>query len=136
MKLTEIVSGSVEQQHAVTVEIKNEKFCILVKTRDGVVVGDYKTMRTSNGKLFSFSDSTRKKCFKEIKQYVEASIRTNAVTCGKIIEDMDKYKIQLADNMKISATKFQAMQEAIYGCKVIVRRIFGEKQKVENAIVK
>lgn len=136
MKFNEIVSSPVDQHHCVNVEHNGKKFKLCVSTRDGIVKDDYKSVSTENGTYFSLSDATRKKHFKELKQYVEAFLRVKEVTCDKIIEDIDKYKIQLADNKKISATRFQAMQEAIYGCKVVVRRIFGEKQKVENAIVK
>lgn len=136
MKLVRLEIGSSIQVHEVIIVYKKNEIDIFVKTEDGVVIGDYKSMRTRCGQYLSLSDSIRKKHFKAIKEYVEASLRAKATTCDKIIEDIDKYKIQLADNKKISATRFQAMQEAIYGCKVIVRRFFGEKQKVENAIVK
>jgi predicted protein tyrosine phosphatase len=136
MKFTEIVSSPVDQHHCVNVEHNGKKFRLCVSTIDGIVKDDYKSVSTEIGTYFSLSDATRKKHFTALKQYVEASLRAKSITCEKIIDDFDKYKIQLADNKKISATRFQAMQEAIYGCKVIVRRIFGEKQKVENAIVK
>lgn len=136
MKIIKIESGPIYQSHEVTVEIKGVVFGLNVKTRNGVVDGGYLSVITFNGEYFKLSDATRKKHFKELKQYVEASLRAKSITCDKIINDIDEYKIQLAGNKKISETKFQAMQEAIYGCKVIVRRLFGKKQKIEKAIIK
>lgn len=136
MKFNQIVSSPVDQRHCVNVEHNGKKFKLCVSTRDGIIKDDYKSVSTENGAYFSLSHATRKKHFNELKQYVEASLRAKSITFDKIINDIDEYKIQLADNKKISATKFQAMQEAIYGCKVIVRRLFGKKQKIEKAIIK
>lgn len=58
------------------------------------------------------------------------------VTEKQLLDAIEKYQGELADNDKVSETKFKHMQAALYGCKMIVRHLFGSKQVQENAMVK
>lgn len=53
-----------------------------------------------------------------------------------LINAMSEYIRQLDRDENISPAKFMAMQTAVYGCKVIVRRMYGLEPKKENAMVK
>lgn len=58
------------------------------------------------------------------------------VTEEQLIGWFNDYLNQLYDDKKVSATKFSAMQTAIYGCKCLVRDAFGSPRKKENALTK
>lgn len=54
-------------------------------------------------------------------------------TAKQIIDALDKWQGDLADSKKVSNTKFQHMQLAIYGAKCIVRDAFGISRVKENS---
>lgn len=53
-----------------------------------------------------------------------------------ILKELDEYKAQLAEDKRVSATRFNNMQIAIYGAKCIVRDAFGVPRQKEVAISK
>lgn len=58
------------------------------------------------------------------------------VTAEKIIEALDKYRELLHKDPKVSATKFQHMQTALFGAKQLVRDLYGIARISEMAWVK
>lgn len=62
--------------------------------------------------------------------------KKKSVTGEQLIERITRYQEQLADDPKVSETKFHHMQLALYGCKMIIRDEFGLPQKMEMAMSK
>lgn len=63
-------------------------------------------------------------------------MKNKQVTEKQLVDAMDAYIDKLADTKSVSPTKLNSMQQAIYGCKMIVRNAFGSKQKMENAKIR
>lgn len=62
---------------------------------------------------------------------------TKSPELQEIIDKLDVYRAQLADNPKISATRFSHMQLALHGAKQIVRDCYGaEREKGAKAMIK
>lgn len=58
------------------------------------------------------------------------------VTERKLINAIDKYKKQLYNNPKVSPTRFNHMQTALYGVKCLIWDLHGSPRKSEMAQVK
>jgi hypothetical protein len=55
----------------------------------------------------------------------------------EVIDKLEEYREQLADNPKVSATRFSHMQIALHGAKQIVRDCYGaEREKGAKAMIK
>jgi hypothetical protein len=88
-------------------------------------------------------DKVRERC-KETKQIVggfydlaaESYLAKDrpAVSEKQLIDAIDGYLGELADNPKISETKFHNMQVALYGAKCLVWDLFGSPRKRQTAM--
>ena len=58
------------------------------------------------------------------------------VTEQQLIDAIANYTVWLSEQKTISATRFHAMQSALYGAKCIIHDLFGTKRKSEHAIIK
>lgn len=64
-------------------------------------------------------------------------IRTKYPELQEIIDKIDKYREQLHNNPKVSATRFNHMQTALHWAKQIIRDCYGaEREKGAQAWVK
>ncbi len=59
-----------------------------------------------------------------------------SVTESQLIEALDNYLGELAENKKVSEAKFHNMQTAIYGAKCLVWDLFGSPRKRQVALSK
>lgn len=57
-------------------------------------------------------------------------------TAEQILKAFTNYQRQLAYDSKVSTRKFQDMQTAIVGCKMLVRDLYGLPRQRENAMLK
>lgn len=66
----------------------------------------------------------------------EQEIQTKQATLQEIIDQLEKYRVQLHESKYVSPTEFNHMQTSIHGCKNIVRDLFGAPRKGDTAWVK